>query len=123
MGESRLIYSFALHFQVLYLSSTLREFADRCSSARKTEIDVLGAQTQGGADLDEFYKRLKRIQEYHARYPNQVVNAFEVELGNMMDEFEEMENEEFEQEDRRLPFGVNFSALVNVSGTVKLIGW
>lgn len=69
-------------------------------SARQTEIGLLNAPPQGGGDLDEFYKRLKKIQDHHARYPNQVINGFEIELDSMIEDVDEMDNEEYEQDDR-----------------------
>jgi hypothetical protein len=67
---------------------------------RKAEIDLLTAPTEGDG-LDEFYVRLKKIQDYHARYPNQVTNPFELELNEMLEDVEEVENEEFEDNNRK----------------------
>jgi splicing factor 3A subunit 3 len=69
-------------------------------STRQTEIGLLNAPPQGGGDLDEFYKRLKKIQDHHARYPNQVINGFEMELDSMIEDVDELDNEEYEQDDR-----------------------
>lgn len=69
-------------------------------SARKTEIDLLTAPVQGDG-LEEFYVRLKKIQDHHARYPNQVTNAFELDLNEMLEDVEELDNEEYEDNDRQ----------------------
>lgn len=69
-------------------------------STRKTEIDLLTAPTQGNG-LEEFYVRLNKIQDYHARYPNTVTNGFEIELNAMIEDVEELENEEYEDNDRK----------------------
>jgi hypothetical protein len=71
-------------------------------SARKTEVELLTAPAaEGGSDIDEFYVRLKRIQDYHARYPNQDINGIEIELANIMENVDEVDNEEYEQDDRQ----------------------
>lgn len=67
---------------------------------RKTEIDLLIAPTEGDG-LDEFYVRLKKIKDHHARYPNQVTNAFEIELNATLEDAEELDNEEFEDNNRK----------------------
>lgn len=74
-----------------------------CYRTRQTEIGLLTAPAQGGEDLDEFYARLKRIQDHHTRYTNQT-NGFEIELAAMTEELDEIDNEEYEQEDGTLPF-------------------
>jgi splicing factor 3A subunit 3 len=71
-------------------------------SARRTEVELLSAPAaEGGSDIDEFYVRLKRIQDHHARYPNQDINGIEIELANIMENVDEVENEEYELDDRQ----------------------
>ena len=71
-------------------------------SARKQEVELLTAPgVEGGSDIEEFYVRLKRIQDHHARYPNQELNGIEIELANIMENVDEAENEEYEQDDRQ----------------------
>lgn len=71
-------------------------------SARKSEVELLMAPgVEGGSDIEEFYVRLKRIQDYHARYPNQELNGIDIELANIVMDVEDAENEEYEQDDRK----------------------
>jgi len=72
-----------------------------CGSARKAEVELLTAPASGGNELEEFYTRLKRIQDYHARYPNQDINGIQIELENIMENVDEIENEEYEQDNRK----------------------
>jgi splicing factor 3A subunit 3 len=82
-------------------------------SARKSEVELLSVplQIENGSDLDEFYHRLKKIQEHHARYPNQEVNAFKIELDALMEDVEDVDNEEFEQDDRQSSFSLSMPFL------------
>ena len=67
---------------------------------RKAEIDSL-AGTSTPDDLTEFYNRLGKVQEHHAKYPDGIVDGFELELFALLDEpIEEDGDEEYEDEDR-----------------------
>jgi splicing factor 3A subunit 3 len=70
----------------------------------------LNAPPQAGGDLDEFYKRLKKIQDHHARYPNQVIDGFKIELDSMIEDVDEIDNEEYEEEDRMCPPNALFTS-------------
>jgi splicing factor 3A subunit 3 len=85
--------------------------------ARQAEFDILGgvrsdggALAQGNDDgLGEFYKRLNRIQEHYAKYPDSAMSTgFEMELEALLEEVNEA-GEEYDdyygEEDRAcLPF-------------------
>ena len=63
---------------------------------------MLAAPARTGInDLDEFYKRFKKLQDHHVRYPNQITDGFELELSTMVDEIEEQMEDEYEQDDRK----------------------
>ena len=76
---------------------TLNDLYDDQDS-RKNEVDLLSAPRQD--DLSSFYDRLSKIQEHYAKYPDATVGGFELELSAFLDEAEEMDEEEFEQDDR-----------------------
>lgn len=65
---------------------------------RKAEIDLLSAPAQH-TDLSEFYSRLVKIQEHHAKYPDSVPGGFDLELAALLDE-PNQEDEDYEEEDR-----------------------
>ncbi|GLB34013.1 putative splicing factor SF3a60 binding domain containing protein [Lyophyllum shimeji] len=73
-------------------------------AARKTELDALSAPTQQN-DLSEFYSRLVKIQEHHAKYPDSVPGGFDLEIAALLDEPDE-EDEDYEEED---PVSLMFS--------------
>ncbi|KIM29435.1 hypothetical protein M408DRAFT_328707 [Serendipita vermifera MAFF 305830] len=86
--------------RIVARSVSLQKAYEDIEGARKTEVELLTVPpAEGGSDLDEFYVRLKRIQDYHARYPNQELNGIEIELANIVETVEEADNEEYEQED------------------------
>ncbi|KAG8759437.1 hypothetical protein FRC14_005917 [Serendipita sp. 396] len=83
--------------RIVARSVYLQNAYDDIDGTRKAEIDVLSApQIPGQNDLDEFYARMKKVQEYHTRYPNQVINGFDIELAGILGE---EENDEIEEED------------------------
>lgn len=66
--------------------------------ARKLEINSLSAPAQAN-DLSEFYSRLVKIQEHHAKYPDSVPGGFDLEIAVLLDE-PNQEEEDYEEEDR-----------------------
>ncbi len=77
---------------------TLNDLYDD-QDTRKAEVDLLSAPPRQD-DLSSFYDRLNKIQEHHAKYPDATVGGFELELSAFLDEAEELDDEEFEQDDR-----------------------
>ncbi|KAJ7639013.1 hypothetical protein FB45DRAFT_418383 [Roridomyces roridus] len=51
---------------------------------RRAEIDLLSAPSQQN-DLSEFYARLVKIQEHHAKYPDSVPGGFDLELATLLE--------------------------------------
>ncbi|KAG6842012.1 hypothetical protein C0991_003538 [Blastosporella zonata] len=72
--------------------------------ARNAELEALSASTQPN-DLSEFYSRLVKIQEHHAKYPDSVPGGFDLELAALLDE-PNQEDEDYEEED---PISLLFS--------------
>lgn len=71
--------------------------------ARKLELDSL-ASSSTSDDLTEFYSRLGKIQEHHAKYPDAIVDGFQLELYALLDEpMEEDADDDYEAEDRQFP--------------------
>ncbi|PVF99953.1 hypothetical protein CPB86DRAFT_845446 [Serendipita vermifera] len=87
--------------RIVARSVSLQKAYEDIDGARKAEVELLSVPpvVENGSDLDEFYHRLKKIQDHHARYPNQEINAFKVELDALMEDLEDVDNEEFEQDD------------------------
>ncbi|CAG7848852.1 Splicing factor 3A subunit 3 AltName: Full=Protein noisette [Serendipita indica DSM 11827] len=86
--------------RIVARSVTLQNAYDDIDGTRKAEIDLLAAPAKPGInDLDEFYKRFKKLQDHHTRYPNQPINGFEIELAAMVDDMEEQMDDEYEQDD------------------------
>lgn len=68
--------------------------------ARKAELDLLSANSNP-ADLSEFYKRLGKIQEHYAKYPEMVAGGFEDELAAFLDDGDDhTADDEYEEDDR-----------------------
>ncbi|KDQ64343.1 hypothetical protein JAAARDRAFT_52300 [Jaapia argillacea MUCL 33604] len=65
---------------------------------RQAEIDLL-APPANQDDLSEFYSRLVKIQEHHAKYPDSVAGGFELELAAFLEAGQEEAEDEEEQED------------------------
>ncbi|KAJ7752738.1 hypothetical protein DFH07DRAFT_921585 [Mycena maculata] len=51
---------------------------------RRAEIDLLSAPGQQN-DLSEFYARLVKIQEHHAKYPDSIPGGFDLELAVLLE--------------------------------------
>ncbi|KAG6821535.1 hypothetical protein H0H93_000044 [Arthromyces matolae] len=86
--------------RVLTLNSLYQD-----EGARKAEIGLLSAPSQQN-DLSEFYSRLVKIQEHHAKYPDSVPGGgFDLEIAALLDE-PNQEDEEYEDED---PISLLFS--------------
>lgn len=83
-----------IHSRVVTLSNL---YGDQ--DTRKAEMDALSAPARQD-DLSAFYGRLGKIQEHHAKYPDSTVGGFELELAAFMDEAEELDDDEYEQDDR-----------------------
>ena len=67
---------------------------------RQTELDLLSAPSHSG-DLSEFYKRLSKIQEHYAKYPETFAASFDLEVAAFLDDGQEdVEDEEYEEDDR-----------------------
>jgi splicing factor 3A subunit 3 len=68
--------------------------------ARKVELDSLAGSSTSD-DLTEFYNRLGKIQEHHAKYPDAIIDGFELELYALLDEpMDEEVDDEYEADDR-----------------------
>ncbi|CAK5275474.1 unnamed protein product [Mycena citricolor] len=73
---------------------------------RRAEIDRLTAPNQQD-DFTEFYARLVKIQEHHAKYPDSVPGGFDLELATLLEEpNQDGADEEYEEED---PISLLFS--------------
>ncbi|TRM68164.1 hypothetical protein BD626DRAFT_545360 [Schizophyllum amplum] len=72
--------------------------------AVKAENDRLSAASRPD-DLSEFYSRLVKVQEYHAKYPDSAPGALDLEVAAFLDE-PGQEDEEYEEED---PISLLFS--------------
>jgi splicing factor 3A subunit 3 len=76
--------------------SSIYEDEDR----RRAEIDLLSAPPQQN-DLSEFYARLVKIQEHHAKYPDSVPGGFDLELAVLLEDYnQDGADDDFEEEDR-----------------------
>ena len=83
-----------IHSRVVTLSNLYED-----QDTRKAEIDSLSAPARQD-DLSAFYGRLGKIQEHHAKYPDATVGGFELKLAAFLDESEELEDDDYEQDDR-----------------------
>ncbi|KAJ7682573.1 hypothetical protein DFH06DRAFT_298366 [Mycena polygramma] len=73
---------------------------------RRAEMDLLSAPAQQN-DLSEFYARLVKIQEHHAKYPDSVPGGFDLELAVLLeDPNQDGADDDFEEED---PISLLFS--------------
>jgi len=81
-----------------YDSSTFLTSIHFCR-ARKAEIELLTAPSHVEKELDEFYSRLKRVKDFHHRYPNRPVDGFDLELRGIVGDLED-EDIDVEMEDR-----------------------
>lgn len=68
---------------------------------RQSELDLLSAPPNSN-DLAEFYKRLGKIQEHYAKYPESLATTFDMEVATLLeDEQGDADNEEYEEDDRK----------------------
>jgi len=65
-------------------------------------------------ELDEFYTRLKRVKDFHHRYPNLPVDGFDLELTGIVGDPED-EDVDVEGEDREWSPTSLFLALMSSS--------
>lgn len=69
---------------------------------RKQEIVAISGSSRTD-DLSEFYSRLGKIQEHHTKYPDGIVDGFELELFALTeDPMAEEADEDYLEEDRAL---------------------
>ena len=67
---------------------------------RKQEIEAISGSSRAD-DLSEFYSRLGKIQEHHAKYPDGITDGFELELLALTeDPAAEEGDEDYMEEDR-----------------------
>jgi splicing factor 3A subunit 3 len=81
----------------------------------KAELDLLSASSNPG-DLSEFYKRLGKIQEHYAKYPEDVAGGFELELAAFLDDDSyQAGDEEYEEDDRKYGYHDLYSWYTDLS--------
>lgn len=73
---------------------------------RKQEIAAISGSSKAD-DLSEFYSRLGKIQEHHAKYPDGIIDGFELELLALTDDPTVEEGDEGYTEDDR-EFDMNY---------------
>ena len=70
------------------------------NDTRKQEIEAISGVSRA-EDLSEFYSRLGKIQEHHAKYPDGITDGFELELLTLTeDPMAEEGDEDYADEDR-----------------------
>ncbi|KIO17790.1 hypothetical protein M407DRAFT_227443 [Tulasnella calospora MUT 4182] len=77
------------------VSNVLDRIRDRASTLHTSYLDedsTRHAETTSLStpDFAEFYSRLKKIREYHLKYPDQPADPFELELAGLMGEDEDL---------------------------------
>ncbi|KAI0089104.1 RNA splicing factor PRP9 [Irpex rosettiformis] len=104
--------------------------------ARKVELDLLSSTSNPG-DLSEFYKRLDKIQEHYAKYPEDVTSGFDFELAAFLDDDQDrLDDEEYEEDDpvallfsgeeqygKYLDLYTNHAAYNNLKNVTKRVGY
>jgi hypothetical protein len=77
-----------------------RQYSDQ--DARRQELESLSAPASNQqGDLSQFYARLVKIQEHHRKYPDSVVDGFQLELAGILDPgAAQADGEEVEEVDR-----------------------
>ncbi|KAF5358965.1 hypothetical protein D9758_004788 [Tetrapyrgos nigripes] len=65
---------------------------------RKAEIESLSSLSNNQGDLSEFYSRLVKLREHHAKYPDSVAANFESELAALLEE-PDQDGDDYEEED------------------------
>src|SRR5882757_1809592 len=82
--------------------------------AREAEVELLTAPSHVEKELDEFYARLKRVKDFHHRYPNRPIDGFDLELrgivGDPEDEDMDVEMEDCECSPLSLLLGLTSSS-------------
>ncbi|KAF9268180.1 RNA splicing factor PRP9 [Marasmius fiardii PR-910] len=71
--------------------------------ARKTEVNSLSSATEPN-DLSEFYSRLAKVLEHHAKYPDSVVGALNIEIEALLAEPNQEVYEEYDEDPISLLF-------------------
>ncbi|KAK1231827.1 Pre-mRNA-splicing factor sap61 [Marasmius sp. AFHP31] len=71
--------------------------------ARKAEIDSLSSSAQPN-ELSEFYSRLVKVQEHHAKYPDIVAGAANIEIEALLAEPDQEEYGDYEEDPISLLF-------------------
>ena len=80
---------------------------------RKEEIIAISGSSRAD-DLSEFYSRLGKIQEHHAKYPDGITDGFELELLALTeDPAVEEGDEDYAEEDRMFNVPLHFYLLVS----------
>lgn len=80
---------------------------------RKQEVISISGSSRAD-DLSEFYSRLGKIQEHHAKYPDGIVDGFELELLALTEDPTAGEvDEEYMEEDRMFNVSLRFYFLVS----------
>ncbi|KAF7355510.1 RNA splicing factor PRP9 [Mycena sanguinolenta] len=73
---------------------------------RRAEIDLLSTPANQN-DLSEFYARLVKVQEHHAKYPDSVPGGFDLELAVLLEDYnQDGADDDYEEED---PISLLFS--------------
>ncbi|KAF7301870.1 RNA splicing factor PRP9 [Mycena indigotica] len=73
---------------------------------RRAELEAISSPAQQN-DLSEFYARLVKVQEHHAKYPDSVPGGFDFELSVLLEDYEQDgADDDYEEED---PISLLFS--------------
>lgn len=72
--------------------SAIHPIRCRTSAHTPNSARVAEASSLSGSDFSEFYERLKKIRGYHLKYPDQPTDPFELELGGLMGEEEDLQD-------------------------------
>ncbi|KAG8984183.1 hypothetical protein FRB90_005480, partial [Tulasnella sp. 427] len=77
------------------VSNILDRIQGRASTLHTSYLDEDGTRhaettSLSAPDFTEFYARLKKIREFHLKYPDQPADPFELELGGLMGEEEDL---------------------------------
>ena len=97
----------------------------RNDDTRKQEIEAISGPFKAD-DLSEFYSRLGKIQEHHAKYPDGIIDGFELELLALTeDPMAEEAEEGYAEEDRAfvILYPSFFQPLTYISSNWKPVLW
>ncbi|KAG8907011.1 hypothetical protein FRB99_005531 [Tulasnella sp. 403] len=84
------------------VSNILDRIKDRASTLHSSYLDddntrVTETAQLSAPDFTEFYSRLRKIRDYDMKYPDQLADPFELELGGLLGEEEDLDDvEEYE---------------------------